>query len=756
MGVSYGDHSFDLPLVSGTTSSVVDVFFAQDIGLPISPVTPLTPSAEQYGSGSVVGEVHCTIMRNDKALYFDAIVVEHLNMYILAGCSFMEVNNISLRPAKCQIIVDDNEIVLYPPSNNMDISATTLLKHNSSRPQSASQNITAFPSGSQSCGTHAGPIVLSNTVTDRYSHQSSVPSYVPSRPPSIGNTAKSRQVHALSSPSDKHETDYESSYSHKSLLSSEDSNEELLSVLFSDSSYNCADGTVTVEHASPTIPHVPDERMSDLKAEVTSSFPNRLEDISAAISDTDTLHASPAVENSITEVCSIQVSLRNNDNFASQHIASSELLCLSDPVAYSHTNVVNSGYRDSVGSHNTWEDNVDTAEEVPMSDGRIHVPSSTPRSTLLPRFVNRLGFSAAFHRNQSIRRMLITHYTPGSLCSPSCHELVPVFQEAAAQLSNQGTSLHSPHQAPTIVNLPDHTAYTDINATASMNSCAALSYGEESSLYGNDELLVVDHSDPRNISSRGVHINDMMWTDGVCRSNTASQDGCTTRQEGNKSNHDGSVWKLTHRCVQNEMTCRKGVCDSVIDSQDQSESKQEENENHGVGLKLGIEEASVDTASLSAKLHNIQNSGNEVYQAHTPNASSVKPLSVILMCTGETHAHGCKTYSTFPYSICMICIVRGTSSFLTDTCYKSLTTFTAGLTAQKTSHVHDVCKGPFITITHIKGGQQQEPHLGRPPELLVIITRTQRAHLCRPSDVTNVRVGQGTPSLRPSLCIYGS
>ena len=104
--VVYKDHPFDLPLVSGSSHSVVDISFAQEIGLPISPVTPLTPQPEKYGHGGVVGEVQCTLwrdpnivsQRNNHILYFNAIVVEHLDMVILGGCTFLEDNETSQTP----------------------------------------------------------------------------------------------------------------------------------------------------------------------------------------------------------------------------------------------------------------------------------------------------------------------------------------------------------------------------------------------------------------------------------------------------------------------------------------------------------------------------------------------------------------------------------------------------------------------------------------------------------------------------------
>ena len=50
-------------------------------------ITPLT----------VVGEVHLNVNRDHVDLHFDALVVEELNVDILAGTLFMALNDISVR-----------------------------------------------------------------------------------------------------------------------------------------------------------------------------------------------------------------------------------------------------------------------------------------------------------------------------------------------------------------------------------------------------------------------------------------------------------------------------------------------------------------------------------------------------------------------------------------------------------------------------------------------------------------------------------
>lgn len=171
LGVVHGDHHFDLPMISGSSVSVVDSCFAQEVELPMSPVTPCTPSPEKYGQGEVVGEVHCTFTRNNNILHFDAVVVERLDMNILAGCSFLDINNIILRPARNQIILNDGEIAHYPVKSEMS---------NSTARSQFNQDTNICNTADQSDTAHVppAPIIISQKIMNRYF------SHLTARPPS--------------------------------------------------------------------------------------------------------------------------------------------------------------------------------------------------------------------------------------------------------------------------------------------------------------------------------------------------------------------------------------------------------------------------------------------------------------------------------------------------------------------------------------------------------------------------------------------
>ena len=68
------------------------------------------------GPLAVVGEVRLTFTRDSKSFLFEGLVVRDLDVEVLAGTPFMEQNNISVRPAKRQIITSDGTQYTYGSS----------------------------------------------------------------------------------------------------------------------------------------------------------------------------------------------------------------------------------------------------------------------------------------------------------------------------------------------------------------------------------------------------------------------------------------------------------------------------------------------------------------------------------------------------------------------------------------------------------------------------------------------------------------
>ena len=62
---------------------------------------------------SIKGETRMNLTRNAKRFFLEALVVENIDVDILAGVPFMACNDISVRPAKHQIIIGDGTTYEY-------------------------------------------------------------------------------------------------------------------------------------------------------------------------------------------------------------------------------------------------------------------------------------------------------------------------------------------------------------------------------------------------------------------------------------------------------------------------------------------------------------------------------------------------------------------------------------------------------------------------------------------------------------------
>ena len=94
-----------------------------------------TQSAHQADGSSplsVVGETSLKFTRDGHEFLFEGLVVETLDVDVLAGIPFMEVNDITIRPAKHQIILRDNTTYVYGslanPSKHHTVRRTHVLR----------------------------------------------------------------------------------------------------------------------------------------------------------------------------------------------------------------------------------------------------------------------------------------------------------------------------------------------------------------------------------------------------------------------------------------------------------------------------------------------------------------------------------------------------------------------------------------------------------------------------------------------------
>ena len=119
----YGHHPLKLTLDTGAETSMIKASVARSIDAPIVKTSQQALQADGVTPLVVVGETHLTLSRADIRLTLDALVVEDLDVDALAGTPFMITNDISVRPAKGQVLIQGSEILAYNPESNASSQA---------------------------------------------------------------------------------------------------------------------------------------------------------------------------------------------------------------------------------------------------------------------------------------------------------------------------------------------------------------------------------------------------------------------------------------------------------------------------------------------------------------------------------------------------------------------------------------------------------------------------------------------------------
>ena len=125
----FDHHPLLLTLDTGAETSMIKTSVAQAIGASIQKTTQKALQADGVTQLKVVGEVHLTLSRNNLCLHLDALVVDNLDVDVLAGTPFMITNDISLRPAKQQVTVQGNEISYYGVSKSSECTISIRRTH---------------------------------------------------------------------------------------------------------------------------------------------------------------------------------------------------------------------------------------------------------------------------------------------------------------------------------------------------------------------------------------------------------------------------------------------------------------------------------------------------------------------------------------------------------------------------------------------------------------------------------------------------
>ena len=109
----YKQHPLPLTLDAGAETSMIKSSVVRSIGATIEKSSQQALEADGVTPLTLLGETHIILSRADKQLALDALVFDNLDVDILAGTPFLIANGIAVLPAKCQVRIQDSEVIHY-------------------------------------------------------------------------------------------------------------------------------------------------------------------------------------------------------------------------------------------------------------------------------------------------------------------------------------------------------------------------------------------------------------------------------------------------------------------------------------------------------------------------------------------------------------------------------------------------------------------------------------------------------------------
>ena len=112
----YDHNSLTITLDTGAETNLMRESVARAINCPIESSSQIAYQADGSTQLNVVGETHVVLTRDNLSFAFSGLIVNDLDVDILAGVPFMEENDISVRPKKKLITVGDSYKIPYSSS----------------------------------------------------------------------------------------------------------------------------------------------------------------------------------------------------------------------------------------------------------------------------------------------------------------------------------------------------------------------------------------------------------------------------------------------------------------------------------------------------------------------------------------------------------------------------------------------------------------------------------------------------------------
>ena len=121
--VFHKHHAITLTLDTGAELNMIKTSVAKTIGAHIKSTDQNARQADGLTPLKIAGETHVTLVRGKNVFQLDALVVDNLDVDILAGVTFMSSNDISTRPARNEITIGGYEKVYYGPHESTNPEA---------------------------------------------------------------------------------------------------------------------------------------------------------------------------------------------------------------------------------------------------------------------------------------------------------------------------------------------------------------------------------------------------------------------------------------------------------------------------------------------------------------------------------------------------------------------------------------------------------------------------------------------------------
>ena len=109
----HAHHPVRITLDSGATGNMIRHSLVTRLGGQLNPSSQSAHQADGCSPLKIVGETRLSFTRANREFSFEGLVVENLDVDILAGTPFMETNDISNRPAKRQVTIGDGPTYAY-------------------------------------------------------------------------------------------------------------------------------------------------------------------------------------------------------------------------------------------------------------------------------------------------------------------------------------------------------------------------------------------------------------------------------------------------------------------------------------------------------------------------------------------------------------------------------------------------------------------------------------------------------------------